>query len=129
MATRGAVRRFNDFAARRPARWQQAVLTVMAVFLPVSVWEERGALVGLIAFAVYTPLFLLGAFRHEALMAWGPRLPGVEGVMMALFTFLGVAFLTELPLWECAIVGAGAGALLVAFGLRRDARTRARAGG
>ncbi|HWT93457.1 MAG TPA: hypothetical protein VN238_10705 [Solirubrobacteraceae bacterium] len=126
MATWNPVRAFNDFAARSPARWQQAACVLIAVFLPVSAWQDRGAIVGLIAFAVYTPLFLVGAFRHARVLAWSARRPVLDAALFVPLVFVPVATLTDLSLAVCALIALGVGALLTLLVLRR---TRARAGG
>lgn len=126
MATWNPVRAFNDFAGRPPARWQQVACVLIAVFLPVSAWQDRGAVVGLVAFAVYTPVFLAGAFRHARLLKWSARWPVLDAALFVPLVFVPVATLTDLSLGVCALVALAAGALLVLLVLRR---TRARAGG
>lgn len=122
MATRGAVRRFNDFAARPPARWQRAMAVFLAVFLPYSAWQERGAVGALITIAVFAPILLLGTFRHERVGAWSARHPGLDAALLIPIVFACMAGVTDLSLAVCALVGLAAGAILAPVSLRRRAR-------
>jgi len=53
--------------------WRAAAV-VGSVAIPAQLWQERGALFGIVALLTYPPIFLLGAFAREWLLR--PRPPG-----------------------------------------------------
>lgn len=116
---------FNDRAAKPPGRWQQVLAVVLAILLPAALWDERGALVGIVAFLVYGGVFLVAAFKHDDLLAWSRRHPALDSLIIVPLAFLALAYLTDLGSGLCAAISAAAGLILVSVaGWRRQARRR-----
>lgn len=116
---RGPLRAFNDYASRSPRTWQKVVAVVMAVALPLALWDKRGALVGVLAFLVYGGVFLTAAFNHGASLAWSRRHVALDGAFIVPIAFLALAYLTTLSLWLCALIALAAGAVLVSVAVWR----------
>lgn len=116
---------FNDRAAKPPRRWQQVLAVVLAILLPVALWDKRGAAVGIVALFVYGGVSLLAAFKHDDVLAWSRRHPALDSLMIVPLAFLALAYLTDLGLGLCAAISVAAGLMLVSVaGWRRRARRR-----
>ena len=103
--------RVRAYLARPPSRALQLFAVVASVWLPIVVWQERGAAVGLLAFAVYPPVFLYGAFgpRPSSTSATGPRWTWRRTLALVpcgLLCFLALAGTTDWTLSVCAAVSA-----------------------
>jgi hypothetical protein len=120
---RALARRFNEHAARPPSRWNQLISVILAIALPVWLWDARGPIVGVVALLVYTPLLLVGAFAHERLLAWSTRSRSDERWFLwplttsplLVLTFLALAAITTWPLGRCLLAGVGAWLLFAGF--------------
>jgi hypothetical protein len=102
---------------------RRVLLVALAVGLPIALWDRRGAAIGVLAFAVYGPLFLLGAFAPNRVAAPSRRHVALDAAIGIPLCFLAVAYVTDLALWACALIGVAIGALLIAVAvIRRDRR-------
>lgn len=126
MASHGSASRtfraVSDYAIRTPSRWEKAVAVVLAVVLPLAVWDQRGAAVGVVAFVVWGGMLLFTAFGHGRVQVWTGRHPAIDAAFIVPLTFLALAYLTSLPLAACAAIGVGAGLIfvpIVVWGRRR----------
>ena len=104
---------------RSPPRWMRVVLVVLAVLLPLALWDERGAAVGVAAFIVYGGLFLVGAFNPKAIDQWGRRHAVLDAALIVPLTFFAVAYLTDVALAVCAAIALAVGAVFVPFAMWR----------
>lgn len=129
-ARRGAAKTARDRVARRlarePRQWEKVLLLVLAVYLPITVWQDRGAAIGILAFLTYVPLFVLGTTRRGALLAdlrLGPVADALLGTtLLALLTFFAVLAVTE---WSVALCAASSAAFaIVTFGAIAARRRR-----
>jgi di/tricarboxylate transporter len=122
---RGPLRAFNDYASRPPSTRTKVVAVVLAVALPLALWDKRGAAVGVVAFLVYGGVFLVGTFNHSGLVAWSRRHVALDASLMAPFAFFALAYLTTLPLWLCVLIALAVGAMFVPFAVRRRGSAQA----
>jgi hypothetical protein len=119
MADRRPLRAFDDRAARPPAPWRKVVAVVLAIVLPLALWDKRGAVVGLVALVVYGGILLVATFDHRRTMAWSSRHVALDAALIVPLTFLALAYLSDLPLGVCVAIGVVAGAVLVPVALWR----------
>ncbi len=77
------------------------------------------------ALAVYGGVFAVVVFNHDASLKWSKTHPILDSVLLAPSVFLALAYLTDLALLSCALLGLAAWLLLVPFVLRRRARKSA----
>lgn len=115
---------FDDYVARPPGMWRKAGMVVVAILLPLYVWEVRGAVVGAVAFNVFG-VMLVTTFKHKRALAWSRRHPALDASFFVPLTFIASAVNTTLALWWCVLVALGAGALLVTVGAWRRGHRRA----
>jgi hypothetical protein len=126
------LRWFNERATRRPSWRERGLYVLLAVALPAAVWEDRGAVVGIVAGLVYAPMLLLGAFAHDWLLSRSARTNREERwfawplstLPLLALTFLAVALITEWSLGVCLLAGVAAWVLFTAFVLLKRQRVR-----
>ena len=111
-----SVRRFNERAAREPRTWEKVVLLFLAVATPIWLGGERGVVVGVVGALVFGPLFLLGAFRREQLIAWSQAHPNLDLLWAPAILFLAFAGWSPWPLWVCAAAALAGGVVLAGIG-------------
>lgn len=124
MARRGWTRALDDYAAHPPSPWRKLGAVLLWVVLPVALWDKRGPLVGLIAVAVYGAVFLLPAFRYRATDAWSRRHPALDASLVVPLLVLALAYVTELSIGACVLIGVAAGAVIVPVNVRGAAANR-----
>lgn len=119
VTNRGGIRKplrvFNEYAARPPSRWQRVAAVVLAVALPLALWDKRGPAVGIVALVVYGSVFLIAAFNHRRMRAWSRRHVALDSLLIVPLIFLMLALVTNLSLALCVAIAAAAGAVLVPF--------------
>jgi hypothetical protein len=93
---------------------------VPVVILGVLVLDHTA--VGWIAAIFYGSMILLQAIRPGAAARLGRNHPRLDGAFLGLLLFFGLAVLTPIPLWICAVVGVVGIAVGVALGARRQRR-------
>jgi threonine/homoserine efflux transporter RhtA len=96
---------------------------VFAAALAAQLWPTRGPVIGVIAVVFYGALFAIALSKPKRLKAWSRRHPALDAAILAPVTFLALC-LFDIPLVLCAVIGATAGAVLVAFVLWRRRRER-----
>ena len=97
----------------------QILLVVLGVGLTYTLWDRRGAIAGIVAFAIYGIIFGLGAIRHEELRAWTRAHPGADSALLIPLVFLALANSTDLSLALCALLGVAAWLALLPLTHRR----------
>lgn len=121
MPSGGPVRAFDDYAARPPALWRKVAAVVLAILLPVALWDKRGAIVGVIALVVYGGVLLIATFNHSRTMTWSRRHVALDAALIVPLVFLALAYLTDLALATCVALALASGVVLVPVALwRRD---------
>jgi hypothetical protein len=91
-------------ASRGPSRWIKAVAVVLAVVMPLALWEKRGLAIGAVALLVYGTVFLAFAFNRRAVVEWSRQHVALDAFLIVPLTFLGLAYLTELRLALCIAI-------------------------
>jgi uncharacterized membrane protein (DUF2068 family) len=122
----GAGRTFDERARQPPGTWRKVFYVVLAIALPAAVWAQRGAVVGVVALAVYAGIFLMGAFGHDALLGWSARHVALDALLIVPLAFLALALCTGWPVGLCVLIAVAAGAVLVPVAARRRGGRRAR---
>lgn len=115
-ARRRPLQAFRDYATRPPAPWQRAAYVVVAVVVPLALWERRGLALGVLAAGFYAAVFLSAALSHGSMVAWSRRHVVLDRLLIGPLVFFGLACLTSLSLLICGIAAVSAGVVLVAVG-------------
>ncbi len=92
---------------------------MLAILLPLALWDKRGIIVGVLAFIVYGGVFLVAAFDHRRTTAWSRRHFGLDSALIVPLAFLALAYLTDLALVVCLALAFAAGAVQVPVALSR----------
>jgi hypothetical protein len=118
----GAGRTFDERARQPPGAWRKVFYVVLAIALPAAVWAQRGAVVGVVALAVYAGIFLMGAFGHDALLGWSARHVALDALLIVPLAFLALAMCTGWPVGLCVLIAVAASGGRAAARPRRPAR-------
>jgi hypothetical protein len=102
--------------ATRPPLWYRAVsvLLVPVVILGALVFDHTA--IGWIAGTFFGSIILLQAIKPGAAARLGRNHPRLDGAFLGLPLFFGLAVLTPIPLWICAVIGVVGIAVGVALG-------------
>jgi hypothetical protein len=106
-------------------RWRLALLILLCAGLTVTLWERRGVLAGLVAFAAYGLLVALDLYRRGTGAGWFGRATGLTRrhpvmdavlgpVWVGALAFCAIALVSDRPLRGCLVLAAWvAGPLMV----------------
>jgi hypothetical protein len=83
-------------------RWP---LHLLVVCLLLWIAARRGAIVVVASALIALPLFWSHAVKPERFLAWSLRHPRLNGAILGLPLYLGLAAGTSLPLWACVVAG------------------------
>jgi hypothetical protein len=108
--------------ATRPPVWYRAISVLLVPVLVLGILGLDHTAVGWIAAIFYGSIILLQAIRPGAAARLGRNHPRLDGAFLGLFVFFGLAVLTPVPLWICAVIGVAGIAVGVALGARRQRR-------
>jgi hypothetical protein len=108
--------------ATRPPVWYRAVSVLLVPVVVLGAVGLDDTAIGWIAAIFYGSVLLLQAIRPGAAARLGRNHPRLDGAFLGLFLFFGLAVLTPIPLWICAVIGVGGVAIGAATGARRQRR-------
>ncbi len=112
---------FNRLAEHPP--WYVRVVAVpIFAGMAFGVAARRGWVVGLVAAVVNGGLGLAMALVPSGVIDWSRRHPRMDGSFFGPLLFLGLAYLTPLPLWVCVAAGIAGIGFGVLMGVRRERR-------
>ncbi|MBO3746801.1 hypothetical protein J5X84_12050 [Streptosporangiaceae bacterium NEAU-GS5] len=102
------------FVGRRLPLWIRLLGIPLCVAVVWSMTEERGWIMGVVAGVVYVP-FAIGMLWWGRMTAWAGEHPVLDSLIQLPVVFVGLALITSMPLWLCAVIGFSLGAALVAL--------------
>ena len=111
--------RFREHATWPLRPGERVLSVVLAVALPVAMWDRRGAVAGIVAVFAYGAIFLVGALNQRGMATWQRRHAVLGSLLLVPLVFLAPAYLTSLSLVLCAAAGASAWIVLLPVVLRR----------
>lgn len=112
---------FNRLA-EDPPWYLRLVYPLLFAGMALGVAARRGWVVGSIAAVVYGGLGLAMALAPGGVVDWSRRHPRADGAFFGPLLFLGLAYLTSLSIWICAVAGIAGVGFGVLMGIRRERR-------
>jgi hypothetical protein len=101
--------------AWHPPWWLLAFGPLCWLLLSALVLEERGRLVGVVAFVLLAPV----GMPIPAVLRWVREHRRLDGAYLGPLAFAAMAVVTDVPVWVCAAVGLGAAFLGLMLGSMR----------
>jgi hypothetical protein len=119
------MRRFASWLNRvteNPPWYLRLAFVPLFAGMALGVAARRGWVVGSVAAVSYGGLGLAMAVAPGGVVDWSRRHPRVDGSFFGPLLFLGLAYLTSLPIWACVAAGIAGLGFGVLMGIRRERR-------